>query len=317
MSNDLRNMIALRPSEPATRGKPVEVIVNYLEVKTNFKYPFIHSYTFDVTIRREEILIARKKDSETVFYHLLNKKEFGQNVFPVYNGSVIFSYNKLCNGKNTKTFSEIIIPPKDGIGREERFSAVLKYIKKCKTYHMRQYIKVNANRRWGNDIQNNLRILNNFINSDVRAQSITYKRRHYFPKPDPQRRLFLRGGIELIPGLFQSVHPGWGKLLINIDSRAATFYPSGPLIDLIPRILQREGKSRDELRRGLSRREINLLMSLIKGISFTTTYNSGNNSKPRKKVSYITEKSAEQIMFNYNGRNISVNQYFLELGMPL
>ncbi|CAG8490186.1 1801_t:CDS:10 [Dentiscutata heterogama] len=316
MSNDIKNKITLRPSEPAMRGKPVEVTVNYVEIGKSFKYPTVHSYTFDVTIQQRkkakdsEAKKVKREDSEAVFYQLLKKKEFGQNVFPVYAGNMIYSSNKLCNGKDNKKFDQIRIPPKDGAGRAKFFSAVLKYSNEYETQQMAEYVKVNTNQRWGDEIQNNLRVLNTFINSDVRAQYLTHGRKQIFPKSNSQDRLFLPGGIELVLGFYQN------KLLINVDTCATTFYPSGLLIDLIPKILASK-KSKDDLRRGLSKDEIDYLKFCMKGVNFTTTYPSANNSKPKKKVSYITEKSAQQIKFNYNGRNISVSEYFRVCGTPL
>ncbi|CAG8635409.1 4156_t:CDS:10 [Cetraspora pellucida] len=314
MSNDIKNKIALRPKEPAIRGKPVEVIVNYVAITKGFKYPTVHSYTLDV--KPQQGKKAKREEAEAVFYQLLNNKEFGQNVSPVFDGSMIYSFNKLCNGKDYKTFSRINIPLPDGAGRAKSFSAVLKYNNRCETYQMAEYVKINSNQRWGDDIQNSLRILNAFINSDVRAQYLTHGRKQIFPKPDPGKRLFLPGGIELMPGFFQSIRPGWEKLLINIDICATTFYPSGPLIDLIPKIL-RNVKSKDQLRRGLSTNEIESLENFLKDLSFTTTYRSAHNSKPKKKVSYITKKSAQNLMFNYEGKNISVSQYFRDSETPL
>ncbi|CAG8559763.1 986_t:CDS:10 [Dentiscutata erythropus] len=314
MSSDIKNKIALRPIEPATRGERIEVTVNYIEIAKSFKYPDVHSYTFEVTTQQRKK--AKREESEEVFYQLLKNKEFGQNVFPVFDGNMIYSSDELCDGKSNKKFYSINIPPKDGAGRAKSFSAALKYSSGCNTYQMAEYVKVNTNQRWGDAIQNNLRVLNTFINSNVRSQYLTHGRKQIFPKPNPQDRLFLPDGIELMLGFYQSIRPGWDKLLINIDICATTFYPSGPLIDLIPKILANK-KSKDELRRGLSRDEIKHLEFFIKGISFTTTYHSANNSRPKKKASNISEKSAQQLKFDYNGRNISVSEYFRECGTPL
>ncbi|CAG8831716.1 6286_t:CDS:2, partial [Racocetra persica] len=121
MSNDIKNKIALRPKEPATRGKPVEVIVNYIEIKGSFKYPTVHSYTLEV--KPQQGNKAKREESEAVFYQLLKNKEFGQNVSPVYDGNMIYSYKKLCNGKDFKKFFGINIPLQDGAGRAKKFNA--------------------------------------------------------------------------------------------------------------------------------------------------------------------------------------------------
>ncbi|KAF0548446.1 Piwi-domain-containing protein [Gigaspora margarita] len=314
MSSDIKNKIALRPSGPATRGELVEVTVNYVEIAKSFKYPTVYSYSFEATTQQRKK--AKREEAEEVFYQLLKNNEFGQNVFPVYDGNMIYSCNKLCGGKDNKKFYSINIPPKDDAGRAKSFSAMLKSSNKCETYQMSDYVKVGTNQRWGDDIQNNLRVLNTFINSDVRSQYLTHGRKQIFPKPNPQNRLYLPDGIELMIGFYQSVRPGWDKLLINIDICATTFYPSGPLIELIPKILATK-KSKDDLRRGLSKDEIKNLERFIKGISFTTTYRSSNNSKPKKKASYITEKSAQQLKFRLNDQIISVSEYYRNSGTPL
>jgi eukaryotic translation initiation factor 2C len=59
----------------------------------------------------------------------------------------------------------------------------------------------------------------------------------------------------------------------------------------------------------LAARELRSLQSRLKGLRVALTYLDGK--KPEKSIQGLTETGASSTMFESNGRNISVTQYFL------
>jgi len=108
------------------------------------------------------------------------------------------------------------------------------------------------------------------------------------------------------------------KLTINVDVRAATFYPSVPIINVIPKILKRNDgpeKSRDKLLKGLNDEEIEVLNKFLKGVRFLVTLR--DRRKQEYKVSFVDEKPANRVYPNRD-RNITVVQQFRnDYGRPI
>lgn len=305
--------IAKRPSEKPTKGTPVKVWANFLPI-TKFQYPQILSYSLEITNQMRQQ--ANKKDSEAVFLQMCREKKFGERASPAYDGNLVYSITDLCNGSKTKRF-EVIVPAQDDVGRPKRFTAFLKYARPFDLKDMREYIKENSDQPWDGTIQNILIVLNAFLNSKVRTQHLTLGRKAIFPKPDESRRRFLIGGVELLSGFWQSIRPGWNQLLINVDICHATYYPSGPMLDVIPKVLRQgnKEKSRDDLRRGLSRQEIDTISKFFKDVNVTTRDRGYNGIKPKHKVIQITAKSADEIIIY--GKRISVTQQYKNDGINL
>lgn len=101
--------------------------------------------------------------------------------------------------------------------------------------------------------------------------------------------------------------------MINIDICASTYYPSGGLLDIIPHIIadvsQRGLKTRNDLRRGLTREEISCLQKFLIGLTITT--NTYRGVKPSHKIANISDKSSEECRVYLEGRGqTSVANYY-------
>ncbi|CAG8844161.1 8299_t:CDS:1, partial [Racocetra persica] len=93
------------------------------------------------------------------------------------------------------------------------------------------------------------------------------------------------------------------QLLINVDICAATYYPNGSVIDIISKVLpkvQNRERTRDDLRRGLSKFDCDVLTKFFRDVNITTTYRGSNGVKQKHKVISVTYKSADEIT---QGRN--------------
>jgi len=98
-----------------------------------------------------------------------------------------------------------------------------------------------------------------------------------------------------------------------LDICATTFYPALPVIDLIPKIIKhprdRHEKSRDDLRRGLDRREIDTINWYLKGIMMYVTHRS-DRRKPKYKISYVDNQPADLAKFKQGNKETTVAKYF-------
>ena len=122
----------------------------------------------------------------------------------------------------------------------------------------------------------------------------------------PQNVNSLTGPMEAWNGIFQSLRPSPGKLLLNIDTTATCFYKSGALLDLVLDVLR---MSRQRLPASLSKMEVNRVEKVIRGLYVKTTH--GNLRKYR--VIGLCETNSETTLFTgLDGRSHNVVEYFLQ-----
>ena len=100
-----------------------------------------------------------------------------------------------------------------------------------------------------------------------------------------------------------------------MDICATTFYPEGPIIPLLPKILYnkmvRHERTLDELRRGLDRRDVDAINAFLRGVMIFVTHRS-DNRKPKHKVTYLDSQPADIARFKHDNKEITVAQYFKE-----
>ncbi|KAF9972539.1 hypothetical protein BGZ73_004325 [Actinomortierella ambigua] len=112
------------------------------------------------------------------------------------------------------------------------------------------------------------------------------------------------GGVEMWKGLFQALKPGRdGTMFANIDVAAAVFLKGGNAAQVISSVLPREFRGR------VDHRDQVKLDRLLKSATFTVTHR-GEKFKKRFKVTKISPQGARDVMFDQNGRKVSVQEYF-------
>ncbi|KAK9767200.1 hypothetical protein K7432_003165 [Basidiobolus ranarum] len=124
----------------------------------------------------------------------------------------------------------------------------------------------------------------------------------------PGKSHSLGGGLEAWRGIYQSVKPTRGKLLLNINSTATAFYTPGPLLDSIVNVLGRRNPR--ELRSGFTGEERSHLLKFFKGVTIKTTHRGAKNFK--YKFEGFSEKGADQTFFPSKDSelDIGVSTYF-------
>lgn len=121
-------------------------------------------------------------------------------------------------------------------------------------------------------------------------------------------------GIILWRGLFQSVRPAIGKMVINVDISTGTMYKPGPLIDVCLDFLGRQRNPNIlEPNRGFSDRERLRLERFIRGVRILTTNTgaAGNVNREPRSIQRITNAGAADLTFQLReGGQQTVAEHF-------
>src|SRR4051812_43534292 len=98
-------------------------------------------------------------------------------------------------------------------------------------------------------------------------------------------------------------------MLINVDLSATAFYESGPLIQMVTKILGR--RNPDDLRRGFSDKDRIRVEKSLKNLKIRVTHRGEATSKRNFKIIKLTPTPASQTKFDAgNGVTTDVADYF-------
>ncbi|KAI8092845.1 Piwi domain-containing protein [Halteromyces radiatus] len=124
----------------------------------------------------------------------------------------------------------------------------------------------------------------------------------------PQDKRPLPNGAEVWQGIYQSIRPTQGKMMVNVDVSATAFYESGPLHELLPKLLDRH--SLDDLRHGISDSEHTEVEKMLKNLKIVVVHR-GADKRLEYKINKLTSTSVENTVFKDKlGNEITVAQYF-------
>ncbi|KAF7352729.1 Argonaute-like protein [Mycena venus] len=120
-------------------------------------------------------------------------------------------------------------------------------------------------------------------------------------------------GLELWRGYFQSVRPGIGKMLINVDISTGTMYKKGPLLRLCLEYINKNHPNALSPTHGLPDRERLRLQRFISGIRILTTHlgPDGQKQTTPRVVKKLSSASANKLTFTMReGQSMTVADYF-------
>ncbi|KNZ77926.1 Protein argonaute-2 [Termitomyces sp. J132] len=118
-------------------------------------------------------------------------------------------------------------------------------------------------------------------------------------------------GIVLWRGFFQSVRPGIGRMLINVDISTGMMYKPGNLIDLCLDFFEKQNPNLLAPSAGLPDRERLRLQRFLIGLKVTTPHtNSTRPNAPPRVIKKLSSAGANALRFNMNGVTITVADYF-------
>ncbi|GJE88333.1 protein argonaute [Phanerochaete sordida] len=156
------------------------------------------------------------------------------------------------------------------------------------------------------------------LNIVIRHESTSkysFNSRSFFPGNETRD---IGGGIVLWRGIFQSIRPAVGRMLLNLDISTGMMYKPGSLIGLCLEVLGRRANVDANMlapTRGLRDSDRQQLNRMVAGVKVLVTSGSGNKGKGPRQVSRLTRKGAKDEFFeltleNGSKRNISVAEYF-------
>ncbi|KAG5642852.1 hypothetical protein DXG03_002029 [Asterophora parasitica] len=126
---------------------------------------------------------------------------------------------------------------------------------------------------------------------------------------------YIGGGIELWRGYFQSVRPGIGRMLINVDISTGMMYKAGPLIDLCLAFFNQTNPQLLSPAQNMPDRERLRLQRFISGLRITTTHTAaGGRPSPPRVIKKLSTAGADVTHFQLrDGTSRTVAQYFQSL----
>ncbi|KAF5387029.1 hypothetical protein D9615_002113 [Tricholomella constricta] len=145
------------------------------------------------------------------------------------------------------------------------------------------------------------------------SENYPYNARSFFTNKETKD---IGKGIELWRGYFQSVRPGIGRMLINVDISTGMMYKPGPLISLCLEFL---GQTKPEMlspARGMPDRERLRLQRFLSGLRVAINYTpAGNRQSPPRVIKKLSTAGADVTSFQLrDGTTQTVARYFQTLG---
>ncbi|KAF8963810.1 argonaute-like protein [Flammula alnicola] len=143
-----------------------------------------------------------------------------------------------------------------------------------------------------------------------------FRARSFFTPADRQA---IGGGLEVWRGIFQSVRPGIGRLVLNIDLATTVMYKEGPLVELCNDFFGRPINSSPAYlspTQNFPDQQRIRLKKFLRGVRIVVPATTGQ-SKPRV-ITDVSSEGANTLQFTtHAGATMTVAQYFQSLGRPL
>ncbi|OAD76297.1 hypothetical protein PHYBLDRAFT_123569 [Phycomyces blakesleeanus NRRL 1555(-)] len=288
-----------RPSVGRT-GKPVRVRTNFFEV-TSFPTQNIHHY--DVTIDPAGTPPAVYRKVWKCFEDL-DGQGILKGIKTIYDGRKnVFSPKALNLGEEGALAFEVDL--QEGDAASKRSGGMFKIrIKKAGEVNMEELRRFLAGQSpCTSNCLTAIMVLDVLIRHMPSMLYSTVGRSFFTPNDSRP----LPNGAEVWQGFYQSARPTACKMMINIDVSATAFYESGPLPQIVAKILNR--RSVDELRQGIPDRERNKLEKVLKALKIQVVHR--GDIKRKYKVTGVTPSAVERTMFKDEaGNEQSVASYF-------
>ncbi|CAB5168276.1 Piwi-domain-containing protein [Rhizophagus irregularis] len=278
-------------------GRVVRVRTNFFEVITMPETNISH---YDVTITPK----VPQRLNRKIFNRFVeeNQREL-RNTRPVFDGqSNMFAFRKLQS--DASTFDVELAEENVPVGRTRpprRFTVRIRKTREIILEELFQFL--NARGSMTENCNMAIMAMDILISHKIAAIYPTVRRSFY----TNQGARPLSGGLEAWQGYYQSARPTRGKMLINVDLSVTAFYESGPLTQMIAKILG--FRSTDDLRRGFSEGDHHKVEDFIRNLRIRDNHRTGN--KRKFKIEGLTRTPVSNTMFDRgDGSNIDVGSYF-------
>ncbi|KAK3825007.1 MAG: Piwi domain-containing protein, partial [Benniella sp.] len=263
-------------------GKVVQVRSNHFEVT---KLPNITIYHYDISVVPDVTpSVNRRIFTELMARH--RESDLG-NIHPVFDGRKnMFSPSELPFGDD-RTFE--IVLPNDLSPRypAPTFKVKIRIVNTIDLNELHQFLQGKA--AMSNNILTGIMALDVLIRHQPAMLHATVGRAFY----TPDSKKLLEGPLEAWRGYYQSMRPGYGKMLINVDITGTAFFQGGPLLNLVTKILN--VPSVDDLRRPAPSLSWTKVEKQIKGLRVRVDHRQRSNRT--LKIFSLTRTSAKDTVF--------------------
>lgn len=127
-----------------------------------------------------------------------------------------------------------------------------------------------------------------------------------------EQRENLGGGLQIWRGLFQSVRPSIGRLVVNVDTSVAVMYRDGSLLDLVMEFMEFRN-ARDLAPANFKGPQRKRLDDFLKNLMVCSNVPRREGNPRWKKITGVVMNCADEIKFSYDkagGDEISVTDYY-------
>lgn len=298
---------------PGVEGQVVRVKTNFFEVKDFTVGDIIH---YDVSIQP----VVPPRLNRIIFDALLASHGSSElsGIILAYDGRYS-AYSSSPLPKATHTL-DVPLTEADADTASSRpprlFKIVLKRVAAINMEPLRLFLKGNLNYTPYEAIQ----ALEIVLRQASSASGLTNIARSFYSPRDSAR---LGGSVEAWLGFFQSLRPAPGRLLLNIDTSASSFYCSGNLYDVIAGMIESDPRGSFSSRgRGGSTFNVPASMSItrlsepdrirceraIRGLKVQVTHR--GNMRRKYRVVGLSKTPTSATFFESRDAKISVAEYF-------
>ncbi|GES99674.1 piwi domain-containing protein [Rhizophagus clarus] len=277
------------------QGREICVRANFFEIT---KLPKADIYQYDLSIT-PNVPYSLTREIFQKFEDLFRSKL--RNTSLVFDGrKYIFSRNPL-PFDNSAIFDITLPEDENSTLKQRTFKIKLKKVSKINMDELQRFLigKVKRTPR----VLKAITVLNSIIKHQTSMKYVPSGKSFY------TRNGFksLTGIAEAWQGYYQSARPTPGKMMINIDLNAAVFCESGPLVNIVVKLLGK--RSPNDLRGGINERDRNILEKVLKNYQIRVIH---RKTSQHYHILKITPQDAHGTKFNVDGHMIGVASYFQE-----
>ena len=281
--------IPARPSA-GTQGKGIRLSSNLVDIKS---LPLREIFQYNIKIQPQ----VSRHANRAVFNQAekgYGDSKLGGFIFAYDGQNIMYSLGKL---KEYKTVLEVELPPSSLGSADRKFQMIITWVSSVSIKTVNKFLDGKLSYTPYDAITALEVILRHPL-----VQTNIVVGRSLYNNDNAQR---ISGGLEVWKGYFMSIRPGAGRLLLNVDTTATTFFAPGKCIDLVSQFLHvRPG----EPIKTIDDQKALQLEQLLRNLKVLPIHRPACIRPYR--VLGLTSKSARERKFTFGDEVISVFVYF-------
>ena len=303
--------IGVKRPDYGTAGRPIAVLTNNFVVNIP-----------DKIIRHYDVAITPSTLPSRLNMVLIKKLqcEVAPEIFTpraVYDGRKnIFASHELALGTSNAREFDVSLAPNGGSGNRppKIYKVKITKVAEINPEVLQRFIE--GQQSPDNQVLTAIMALNVVIRMEPNSK-YPFNVRSFFTDQETKA---IGNGIVLWRGYFQSIRPGIGRMLVNIDISTGMMYKPGPLINLALEFLGRDNPNVLSPTSGFPDRERLRLQKFLAGVRITTPQKNGDRPQTPRVIKKLSQAGADTISFTMSstGQTMTVANYFrTQLNRPL